>query len=154
MVGLLLILLLVTVAVAVYFYRRHEAIRREYQNYQLDVAARIDFVCKQSVKQSRAVTLGQISQHFAPLLPGFNYHPKDVQWIGGLVDFIAFDGLSNGTIERVVFLDVKTGPSAQLSGQQRQLRDAITTGLVEWETYRMPMLVADLASLEVPPPSR
>ncbi len=34
-------------------------------------------------KLSRIVHLASISQQLAPLLPGFRYNPKDVQWIGG-----------------------------------------------------------------------
>src|SRR5262249_21383535 len=45
-------------------------------------------------KRSRVVHMASISEQLAPLLPGFRYNPKDVQWIGGggAVDAIVWNG--------------------------------------------------------------
>ena len=85
--------------------------------------------------QSRAVTVGLVSQEFAPFLPGFDFNPKDARFLGSPVDFVVFDGLDDGAVRRVVFVEVKTG-EADLSGRERQVRDAILAGRVSWTTLR------------------
>jgi len=104
---------------------------------------------KDSVAKSRTATLAEASERVAPLLPGFPYDPADVQWIGGTVDCVVWDGLtSDGEIE-VVFLDVKTGRAAPNQRQQR-IRKAISAGRVRFDVFR-PQLAAELAAQELTP---
>ena len=62
-----------------------------------------------SVKRSKVVTLGKIAEHFAPYLPGWTYNPQDARFLGSPIDFIVFDGMSEGVINGVVFVEIKTG---------------------------------------------
>ena len=94
--------------------------------------------------QSRAVTRGQIYEQLVPFLPGFRFNPKDAQFLGRPVDFVVFDGLDEGDLRRIVFIEVKTGV-AKLTTRERQVRDAIRGGRIEWAEIR-----ADAAAL--PPP--
>jgi len=92
---------------------------------------------------------GLPGKRVAPLLPDFPFDPADVQWIGGTVDCVVWDGLtSDGEIE-VVFLDVKTG-KAVLNQRQRRIRKAIEAGRVRFEVFR-PQLAAELAVQELTP---
>ena len=77
-----------------------------------------------------------MTEHIAPYLPDFGYNPKDARFIGSPVDFVVFDGLSNGTVVQVVFIEVKSGSSA-LTGRERQVRDAVKSGRVRWEELRV-----------------
>jgi predicted Holliday junction resolvase-like endonuclease len=88
-----------------------------------------------AIDKSRAVTLGKITEHFVPYLPGFEYNPQDARFLGSPVDFVVFDGLSDGEIDQVVFVEVKTGQS-QLSTRERRIRDAIQAGRVRWIELR------------------
>ena len=47
------------------------------------------------------------------------------------MDFVVFDGLDEGALRRVVFVEVKTG-DADLSPRERQVRDAVQGREVEW----------------------
>jgi len=76
------------------------------------------------------------SQQLVPYLPGFGYNPKDARFLGSPVDFVVFDGLDAGALERVVFLEVKTG-AAGLSARERQVRDAIQSGRIAWQELRV-----------------
>jgi hypothetical protein len=98
---------------------------------------------RQSVLGSRAVTLGNVSQQVAPLLPGFPFDPADVQWIGGTTDAVVWDGLASGGEVTVVFLDVKAG-RAGLNERQRRIRDAIDAGRVRFQTYRVSAFTASV----------
>jgi predicted Holliday junction resolvase-like endonuclease len=88
-----------------------------------------------SVKQSQAVISGKVHEQLLPYLPGFPFNPKDVRFLGSPVDLVVFDGLDRGTLERVVFVEVKTG-QAQLTPRERQVRDAVRAGRVEWTELR------------------
>lgn len=91
-------------------------------------------------KRSRTLHMASIIEQLAPLLPGFRYNPKDVQWIGGhgAVDAIVWNGLEAGGDVEIVFLDVKAGPRAGLTGHQRRIRDAIVWKRVAFDVYRPP----------------
>jgi predicted Holliday junction resolvase-like endonuclease len=84
--------------------------------------------------------MAAVSEHFAPMTPGFPYHHKDVQWIGGkgVVDAIVWDGLEAGGEVGIVFLDIKDGPYARLTPDQRRIRDALKAKRVSFEVYKMP----------------
>jgi hypothetical protein len=91
-------------------------------------------------KRSRTLHMASIIEQLAPLLPGFRYNPKDVQWIGGhgAVDAIVWNGLEAGGDVEIVFLDVKAGPRASLTGHQRRIRDAIAWKRIAFDVYRPP----------------
>lgn len=90
---------------------------------------------RQAALQSRAVTVGLVSEELAPFLPGFEFNPKDARFLGSPVDFVVFDGLDAGDVRRVVFVEIKTGGS-DLSPRERLVRDAVLAGRVTWSTLR------------------
>jgi predicted Holliday junction resolvase-like endonuclease len=90
---------------------------------------------KDAVQQSRAVTRGQIYEQLVPYLPEFQFNPKDAQFLGRPVDFVVFDGLDEGEVRRIVFVEVKTGVST-LTTRERRVRDAVRAGRVEWQELR------------------
>jgi hypothetical protein len=67
-----------------------------------------------AVERSQAVTVGKVFEQLVPYLLGFPFNPRDARFVGSPVDFVVFDGLSDGTVRRVVFVEVKTG-GAELS---------------------------------------
>lgn len=89
----------------------------------------------EAVRQSRAVTRGQIYEQLVPYLPGFGFNPKDAQFLGRPVDLVVFDGLDEGDLRRIVFIEVKTG-DAKLTTRERLVRDAIREGRIEWSVIR------------------
>jgi predicted Holliday junction resolvase-like endonuclease len=90
---------------------------------------------REAVDHSRAVTRGQIYEQLVPYLPEFEFNPKDAHFIGRPVDFVVFDGLDEGELRRIVFVEVKTGGS-NLTTRERRVRDAIRRGHVEWAEIR------------------
>lgn len=90
-----------------------------------------------AVQRSRAVTVGKVSEQLLPYLPGFRFNPKDARFLGSPVDLVVFDGLSEGALRGVWFLEVKTG-NAVLSARERQIRDAILEKRVGWDELRLP----------------
>jgi predicted Holliday junction resolvase-like endonuclease len=100
---------------------------------------------RDAVSQSRAITRGQVFEQFAAYFPDFEFNPKDAQFLGKPVDFVVFDGLDDGEVERIVFVEIKTGGAA-LSTRERRIRDAIQDGRVEWRELRLGGVSAARAS--------
>ena len=94
-------------------------------------------VRQDAIQRSLAVTAGKVYEQLVPYLPDFPFNPKDVRFLGSPVDFVVFDGLSDGQVQRIVFVEVKTG-DAQLSGRERRVRDAVQGGRVAWHELRGP----------------
>ena len=90
---------------------------------------------KTSVTQSRAVISGKVYEQLLPYLPGFPFNPKDVRFLGSPVDLVVFDGLDAGALQRILFVEVKTG-QAGMTPRERQLRDVVRAGRVEWMEMR------------------
>lgn len=90
---------------------------------------------RDSVERSRATISGQVHEQLLPYLPDFPFDPKDVRFLGAPVDLVVFDGLNAGKLERIVFVEVKTGTS-QLSTRERQVRDMVQARGVSWEEIR------------------
>ena len=91
---------------------------------------------RDAVQKSLAVTVGKVSEQLVPYFPDFPFDPKDARFLGSPVDLVVFDGLGRGELRRVVFVEVKTG-GAGLSGRERQVRDAVQSGRVEWLDLRV-----------------
>jgi predicted Holliday junction resolvase-like endonuclease len=89
-----------------------------------------------AVLRSQAVTAGKVHEQLLPYFPDFPYNPKDVRFLGSPTDLIVFDGLADGEVKRVVFLEFKTGGSC-LTARERSVRDAVQAGEVEWLEVRL-----------------
>ncbi|HWC75104.1 MAG TPA: Holliday junction resolvase-like protein [Gemmatimonadales bacterium] len=89
-----------------------------------------------AVQRSLAVTAGKVHEQLVPYLPDFGFNPKDARFLGSPVDLVIFDGLADGTVQRVVFLEVKTG-GAPLTERERQVRNVIEARQVVWAELRL-----------------
>jgi predicted Holliday junction resolvase-like endonuclease len=89
-----------------------------------------------AVQRSLAVTAGKVHEQLIPYLPTFPYNPKDVRFLGSPVDLVIFDGLAEGRLRRIIFVEVKTGGSG-LTSRERWIRDVIHHGEVEWAEIRV-----------------
>jgi predicted Holliday junction resolvase-like endonuclease len=89
-----------------------------------------------AVLRSQAITAGKVYEQLLPYLPDFPYNPKDVRFLGSPTDLVVFDGLADGLVRRVLFLEVKTG-GAGLTSRERSVRDAIQARQVEWQEVRV-----------------
>ena len=103
---------------------------------------------QEAIQKSQAVTVGKVTEHFVPYLPGFAYNPKDARFLGSPIDFVVFDGLNDGEVKGVVFVEVKTGTSA-LSTRERRIRDAVQAGRVQWVEIRPQLEPVEANALEV-----
>jgi len=72
----------------------------------------------------------------APLHPGFPYHSKDMVFVGKGFDYLVLDGLSEGNLRQVIFLEIKSGGSMQ-NRNEKQIETIINTKLVKYQLLRL-----------------
>jgi predicted Holliday junction resolvase-like endonuclease len=97
-----------------------------------------------AIKRSKSVMLGkmweQIVPHYRPT--DFTFIPSDARFLGSPVDFVIFKGASEGEIEEVVFLEIKTSKS-RMNSQQVKMKKIIDSlskdSKVRWETINIPI---------------
>jgi predicted Holliday junction resolvase-like endonuclease len=92
-------------------------------------------VRRDAVQRSEAVTVGKVAEQLLPFFPEFRFNPRDARFLGSPVDLVVFDGLADGVVRRVVFIEVKTR-GGRLTPRERLVRDAIAGGRVEWLELR------------------
>jgi len=86
---------------------------------------------KDAIEKSKSVNLGRMTEHFALFMNGMEFNPKDARFLGHPVDFVVFDGLDEGDLRRILFIEVKTGKS-QMNTRERMVRDAVKNKMIEW----------------------
>jgi len=91
---------------------------------------------KDAIDKSQSVTMGKMTEHMVPYLPGFGFNPSDARFIGSPIDLVIFDGLGNDEVKKIVFIEIKTGTST-LSTRERLVRDAIIEKRVEWAEMKV-----------------
>lgn len=94
-------------------------------------------VRQDAVKRSNAVKGGQLAEQLAPFLPNFPCNPADAHFLGQPVDYIAFPGLcEKNTVDEILLIEVKTNTS-QLSGREKEIREAVKSGRIRYVEYRI-----------------
>ncbi len=97
---------------------------------------RVRWERKHAVKQSKATTFGYVSESLAPLAPEFPYHVKDLMFLGKGVDYLVFDGLHDGNLRKIRFLEIKTNTS-QLNQREKMIKEAVEKWRVSYEVLRI-----------------
>ena len=128
MENILIVLLILVLVILAYYIGKHIGQRiasREIEKHRAD-----------AVTRSRAVLGGQFAENLAPFLPDFPFNPNECRFIGKPVDFLVFKGMDEKSITEVIFVEVKSG-DARLSGQERNLKEAIENKRVSFAEYRI-----------------
>ena len=89
-----------------------------------------------AISKSQSVTMGKMTEHIVPYLPGFGFNPSDARFIGSPIDLIVFDGLDEDCLKKIVFIEIKSGNST-LSPRERWVRDAILAKNIEWRQVKV-----------------
>ncbi len=96
----------------------------------------LDSERKDALKRSRSVIKGQVAEQMAPFFPNFPANSSEVRFIGKPLDFVAFNGMSDGEIKDISFIEVKTGTS-ELSPIEKSLKEAVRLGKIKYVEYRI-----------------
>ena len=108
------------------------------KQYQEDFKTRIEDLKKKKVSVKDAeqkainVGLGTIVEDVLPAYEKFPFNICDCRGLFEPIDTIVFDGLSQGNVDHITFLEMKFARS-QLKTHQRRIRDAVREKKVEFE---------------------
>jgi predicted Holliday junction resolvase-like endonuclease len=92
-------------------------------------------ISQSSRSGAKAVNLGFVLEHLAPVMGGFPFELCDCRSLFKPIDYLIFHGLSSkGKVDCVVFVDIKTGHS-RLSPPQKAVRSLVECGKVVWDMY-------------------
>jgi len=102
-----------------------------------------------AIRRSVSTILGRIGEHIASLVAAYELgaDPRDFRYIGSPIDYTVFKGLSRGEPEEIVFVEVKTGKSAQLTERERAIKRLIEQGKVSWRTVSLYQLADRLQEI-------
>jgi len=78
---------------------------------------------------------GLVNEQLAPLIDGFPGLPSDARFLGKPVDYIVFDGLTQGDVKEILFVEVKSRAGGRLTPNERSVREAVKNRSVRWVTY-------------------
>lgn len=96
---------------------------------------------RDAIERSKQVIIGKVTEHLVPIAPFFRYNPKDVRFLGSPIDLIVFDGLEDGSVREIVFIEVKSGESGRhpsLSRREEGVRKAVEDKRVRYELLHLP----------------
>ena len=83
-------------------------------------------------KKAMEVGIGKIIEKILPAYKNFNIPLADCRFLSEPIDIIVFDGVCDMKINKITFMDVKTG-NARLNTHQKQVRDAVKDHKVKCE---------------------
>ena len=86
-----------------------------------------------SERSAAAGGKGKIVEGLIPVMKGFGYEMEDCRFLANPIDYIIFEGVSQGNVDHITFMDIKAGKSADLDTHQRKIRDAIKNNDVKFE---------------------
>lgn len=93
-------------------------------------------VRNRAVQGSKNTILGEVYEKILPSLPNFPYAPKDMVFIGKGCDYIIFNGLSEGHLREIVFLELKSGKST-LNTNEKAIQSIVDRKRVRFSEYRI-----------------
>lgn len=132
---------------------------------EASIAEQVRLARVDSLRKSAVTRHGQSMEQLAPHLTEFCYNPKDARFLGSPVDYVIFDGIDEGNLRGIIFVEIKSG-NGTLNARQRAVRNLIAEGGVSFEVVRLPILTAtdepltsrdpasELAHLDLPRPGR
>jgi predicted Holliday junction resolvase-like endonuclease len=122
-------------AALLWVWKRYADLEQTLADLRADHAIEIRKARAQSIRLSRSTLLGNAAEQIAPIAPAFcaKFSPSDARFIGAPIDYVIFDGLAAGRLERVVFVEIKSGASSALNSNERAVREAIQEGRVAFE---------------------
>ena len=81
-------------------------------------------------KQSLSTKYGKMTEQFMPFLESYPYNEQNFRFIGTPIDGVQFEN------DKIVFIEFKTGDS-RLSLRQREIRDLVNKGKIEFREFRI-----------------
>ena len=138
MLEILITITICALSFASYIYISHDKIaKRKAESYLAKWKVKEEKrIREDAYSRSRAVSFGKTIEHYVPFMEDFPVDPKDVQFFGKPIDYIAFANRGSKKKCAVHFIEVKSGNS-NLNGHQKNIKNAILEGRVHWHEFNV-----------------
>lgn len=112
-----------------------QALIDELDQMKKDLAQRKKRATEGAQVTTKAVNIGKQLEKILPLIKGFTWECPDCRFLSDPIDLIIFNGLTQGNIQSIDFVEVKTGTSARLNPHQKLIRDAVEDKRVIYRVF-------------------
>ena len=138
MIEILITITICALSFASYIYISHDKIAQRKAEAYLEkwMVKEEKRIREDAYQRSRAVSFGKTIEHYVPFMKEFPVEPKDVQFFGKPIDYIAFANRGSKKKCSVHFIEVKSGNS-NLNGHQKNIKNAILEGRVHWHEFNV-----------------
>jgi predicted Holliday junction resolvase-like endonuclease len=109
--------------------------QEELAKQRADLEKQIKQITEKTAKTTAAVNIGKTLEKVLPVAKDFKWVVPDTKVLGDPIDLLIFNGLSNGKVDSLSFVEVKSG-AARLNGHQKSIRDAIADHKVSYGVFK------------------
>lgn len=99
-----------------------------------ELKKREKLVTEKAAITARAVNIGMSLEKILPTLKEFKWELSDSRFLGDPIDLIIFNGLSEGKVNSIDFIEVKSG-KAHLNEHQKSIKDAVEGKNVSYKVF-------------------
>ncbi len=99
-----------------------------------DLIKKLKLATEIAEKTTKAVNIGKNLERALPTVKDFKWVVPDSKFLGDPIDLLVFNGLSNGKVNSLSFVEVKSG-NARLNNHQKSIRDAIKDHKVSYKVF-------------------
>ena len=138
MIEILITITICALSFASYIYISHDKIAQRKAEAYLEkwMVKEEKRIREDAYQRSRAVSFGKTIEHYVPFMKEFPVEPKDVQFFGKPIDYIAFANRGSKKKCSVHFIEVKSGNS-NLNGHHNNIKTSILEGRVHWHEFNV-----------------
>jgi len=113
-----------------------ERSRQSIMAAQQEWSQQVKKIREDAIARHKNTMKGKVTEHLIPYFDDFEFNPSDCRFLGSPVDLIIFDGLSDGELKQIVFVEIKTGKQASLTTRERQIRNVVGAKNISWKLIR------------------
>jgi predicted Holliday junction resolvase-like endonuclease len=115
--------------------KKQQELKEELKERKIDLGKQKTLATGRAQNTTKATNIGKVLEKIFPSMDGFQWPLADSRFLGEPIDFIVFNGLTNGKVKSIDFVEVKTG-GAKLSPPQKTIKTAIEDGDVYFEVFK------------------
>jgi predicted Holliday junction resolvase-like endonuclease len=112
-----------------------QALLAELEERAKELEKRKNLATERAENTTKAVNIGKNLEKIFPTLKNFKWEIPDTRFLGDPIDLIIFKGLSQGNVEWIDFVEIKTG-KAPLNKRQKSIRSAIENNDVSYKVFK------------------
>ena len=108
--------------------------QEEFKERVEDLKKREKLVTEKVAITAKAVNIGKNLEKILPTLKEFRWELSDSRFLGDPIDLITFNGLSQGKVNSIDFIEVKSG-DARLNNHQKLIKEAVEGRKISYEVF-------------------